>query len=221
MNTLAISNVSKTFGRETILNNVAIECKTNEIIGIFGRNGSGKSTLLKLIFGTLNADYIQISINSKSYTQKSIIPSQKIGYLPQDTFLPKEMKVRDTISLFFPKSDNQDKVFYKPYVATFDRLKVGNLSLGQLRYLELLIIGNLNHDFLLLDEPFSMIEPLYKEAIKTFLIGLKKQKGIILTDHYYDDVLNVTDKNYILKGAEMIAINTKSDLVKHEYLKRE
>ena len=93
------------------------------------------------------------------------------------------------------------------------------MSLGELRYLELLIVGNLNHSFLLLDEPFSMIEPLYKDVIKDLLLQLKQTKGIILTDHYYRDVLQVTNRNFVIKNGEKFEILTKADFVKYDYLK--
>ncbi len=176
MDLLKVTDLNKSYGKKVILKNINLDCKVGEIIGIFGRNGTGKSTLLKLIFGTVKADSILIKINSEIISQKGIIPSKKIGYLPQDTFLPKERKVREIIPLFFPNGDNQDKIFYSPQVSSFEKIKIGKLSLGQLRYLELLIIGNLNHQFLMLDEPFSMIEPIYKDVIKGLLLELKKQK---------------------------------------------
>ncbi len=219
MDFLKVTNLNKNYGTRTILKNIDLNCKVGEIIGIFGRNGTGKSTLLKLIFGTVKADSITIEINSKIIPQKNIISSKQIGYLPQDTFLPKERKVRDIIPFFYPNGDDQDKIFYSPKVSSFEKIKVGKLSLGQLRYLELLIIGNLNHQFLMLDEPFSMIEPIYKDVIKKLLLELKKSKGIILTDHYYNDVLEITDKNFVIKEAEKIEITDKNDLVKYEYLR--
>lgn len=215
---LQVTGVNKSYGKKTILKNINLECNIGEIIGIFGRNGTGKSTLLKLIFGTVKADSILLKINSEIISQKNIIPSKKIAYLPQDTFLPKEKKVRAIIPLFFPNGNDQDRIFYAPQVSSFEKKQIGKLSLGQLRYLELLIIGNLNHPFLLLDEPFSMIEPIYKDVIKTLLIKLKESKGIILTDHYYNDVLEITDKNFVIKDSETIEISTKNDLVKYEYL---
>jgi ABC-type lipopolysaccharide export system ATPase subunit len=142
-----------------------------------------------------------------------------VAYLPQDTFLPKDQKVRAIIPLFFPNGDDQDRIFYAPQISSFEKTKIGQLSLGQLRYLELLIIGNLNHSFLMLDEPFSMVEPLYKDVIKDLLLKLKESKGIILTDHYYNDVLEITNKNFVIKDAGKIEIIDKSDLVKYEYLK--
>ena len=219
MDLLKVTDVNKSYGKKAILKNINLDCKVGEIIGIFGRNGTGKSTLLKLIFGTVKADSILIKINSEIISQKAIIPSKRIGYLPQDTFLPKERKVREIIPFFFPKGDDQDKVFYSPQVSSFEKIKIGKLSLGQLRYLELLIIGNLNHQFLMLDEPFSMIEPIYKDVIKSLLLKLKKTKGIILTDHYYNDVLEITDENFVIKDSEIIKVADKSDLVKYEYLR--
>lgn len=218
MNLLEVTNINKAYGNKIILNNVNLKCKTGEIIGVFGRNGTGKSTLLKLIFGTIVADSILIKINSKTITQNNIIPSKTIAYLPQDTFLPKEQKVRAVIPLFFPNGDDQNKIFYSPQISSFEKIKVGNLSLGQLRYLEILIIGNLNHPFLMLDEPFSMIEPIYKDVIKNLLLELKESKGIILTDHYYNDVLQITNRNFVIKDGNKIEIKNKEDLVEHEYL---
>ena len=218
MNVLEVTSLNKSYNKEVILKDISLQCKTGEIIGVFGRNGTGKSTLLKIIFGTVKANSIQIKINSKIIAPKEIIPSKQIAYLPQDTFLPKEKTVREIIPMFFPSGEDQDKIFYAPKIASFEKTKAGKLSLGQLRYFELLIIGNLNHPFMMLDEPFSMIEPLYKSIIKNLLCHLKKTKGIILTDHYYNDVLEVSDRNFVIKDAEKIEVISKDDLIKYEYL---
>ncbi|MFY8188230.1 MAG: hypothetical protein ACOVLC_09745 [Flavobacterium sp.] len=98
------------------------------------------------------------------------------------------------------------------------RKKIGHLSLGELRYLEFIILAHLDHPFLLLDEPFSMIEPLYKEAIKDYIRLIKHKKGLLLTDHYFDDVFQVTNKNFLIKEAKLIPICGKEDLLAHQYL---
>ncbi|MCK8143350.1 ATP-binding cassette domain-containing protein [Flavobacterium sp. I-SCBP12n] len=219
MDELNITKLNKSFDRKVILKDINLNCKVGEIIGIFGRNGTGKSTLLKLIFGTIKADSILIKINTEIISQNNVIFSKKIGYLPQETFLPKEWTVREIIPFFFPNGDDQDKIFYSKQVSNFEKMKVGQLSLGQLRYFELLIIGNLKHQFIMLDEPFSMIEPIYKDVIKKLLLEIKKTKGIILTDHYYYDVLEITDRNFIIKDTEKIEIMDKNDLIKYEYLR--
>ncbi len=218
MRQLQITNVSKSFRDINVLNQVSLTCNTTNIIGLFGRNGTGKSTLLKIVFGTVNADTISLNYDKKSILVKKVIPSQIVGYLPQESFLPKQIRVRDIVPMFFQRIEDQELVFYAPKIRTFDHKRVGELSLGQRRYLEVLLIGNLEHPFLFLDEPFSMIEPLYKEEIKNTLTKLSKYKGIVITDHYYDDVLDITNKNYLLKDSKLHQIQSKEELIKMNYL---
>lgn len=218
---LEIKGVKKSYGNKIILRGISFTCKPGEVVGIFGRNGSGKSSLFKIVHGTLKADAVAIYLNGQAVRPKEVIPSKSIAYLPQDTFLPKNLKVRNLIPLFYPDGDDQDKIFYAKGVSGFENRSIGKLSLGQLRYLELLLIGNLQHPYLMLDEPFSMIEPLYKEIIKEFLTDLKKKKGIMVTDHYYHDVLEVSNKNFVIKEGNKIDVNHKEDLVNHNYLSTE
>ncbi len=217
---LLASGISKSFGKKNVLNNVSITCNKGDIIGIFGRNGSGKSTLLKIIFGKINADAITLKVNSKNIQPNQVIPKKLIAYLPQQSFLPKGIKVRDSITLVLSDIETQEKLFYNSKIAAIEKQKIGTLSLGELRYLELLLIGHLKHPFLLLDEPFSMIEPKYISLISSLLIDLKKEKGIIITDHYYNDVLKVTTSNFLLKNGNQIDILSKEDLVLHNYLSK-
>lgn len=219
MNRLEVVEVNKTFGKKQILNRVSFSCKTGEIIGLFGRNGSGKSTLLKAAMGTIKMDSVSIGIDGVEIKPSEIIPQQKIGFLPQDTFLPKEMKVREVIPLIFPKGEEQDKIFYSEGVSAFDGTKVGKLSAGQLKYLELLLLAYLPHPFLLLDEPFSMVEPQYIEKIKKLLLSLRTTKGLVVTDHYYRDVLEIATRSFILKNGKLFEVENEGDLATHHYLK--
>lgn len=217
MNILEIKNLNKTFKKKQILKDLSFEFKTDETNVIFGRNGSGKSTLLKLIYGTLKSDNLELKIDGELIKNNNVILDNRIGYLPQDNFLPKSLKVSEVIAMYF-KGDNQDKVFYAPRINTIQNRKIGQLSLGQRRYLEIVLLGNLNHKFLLLDEPFSMIEPLFIEIIKDFLNNIKKTKGIILTDHYYNDAIEIADKIFLIKDGNKIKINERKDLVDHGYI---
>lgn len=219
MSRLEIKGVQKSFGKNRILDGLSFSCETGEIFGLFGRNGSGKSTLLKTLMGTIKAGSIQIAIDNRIVAPSEIIPSKKIGYLPQDSFLPKEMKVREIIPLMFPKGEAQDRIFYSEGVAQFDNIKIGKLSAGQLKYLEILLLCHLKHPFLLLDEPFSMVEPQYIEIIKKLLRSLKATKALVITDHYYRDVLEVADKSFVLKDGKLCEIENERDLEVHEYLK--
>ncbi|MEH6407786.1 MAG: ATP-binding cassette domain-containing protein [Leeuwenhoekiella sp.] len=216
---LILHNATKVFGKRKILDNVNFELKTGTIMSIFGRNGCGKSTLLKVLFGTLKSTNLDLKIDDKSFSGSKIIKNQLIGYLPQFSFLPASARVRDVIPIFCEDEKMQESVFNANRMNHLTNQRVGTLSLGERRYLELLLIGNLEHPFLMLDEPFSMVEPLYKEAIIEFLISLKAKKGIILTDHYYRDAWKVSDKKYVLKEAVLKQLNTLEDLVTTGYLR--
>ncbi len=215
---LKLNYARKSFGSKKVLEDVSFSLKQGEILGMFGKNGSGKSTLLKILFGTLKATALDLRINELVIKQSSIIPQQHIGYLPQEHFLPKHLKVRDIIPLFYEGND-QDIIFRAPFIEKIATRKTGSLSLGELRYLELLLIANLPHPFLMLDEPFSMIEPLYKDKIKTLLLKLKEKKGIILTDHYYTDVLDISTKSLVIKNGVTYKVHTAEDLKNFGYLK--
>lgn len=219
-NILSVKQVSKSFKGKIILDNVSLECETGQIKGIFGRNGSGKSTLLKILFGVLKADKIHITLNQKHIAVEDIIPEQLIAYLPQDPFMPKYLKVRDIIPMYY-SGDEQDKIFYAPKMHKIANMKIGNLSMGELRYLELLLLSNLSHPFLMLDEPFSMVEPLYKEHIKEYLLNLKDKKGILITDHYYRDVLDVSNNNLLLDSGFMKKVIAEQELIEGGYLPKQ
>ncbi len=218
MATLQLYKATKSFGKKEVLKEVSLKVETGEILGVFGRNGCGKSTLLKLIFGTLKADEIDIRIDEKPIHPSQVITSKRIAYLPQHSFLPVNEKVRDIIPIYFQSQEKQDAIFYDSLVATITSKKIKELSIGQLRYLQVLLIGNLERGFLFFDEPFSMIDPLYKDKIGELLLELKKKKGIIITDHYYKDVLKITSKNLIIKDGKSYPIATKEDLINHNYL---
>ncbi|WP_196809430.1 hypothetical protein [Gillisia sp. JM1] len=128
------------------------------------------------------------------------------------------MRLPCIIALFCDDEEKQNKVFYAPGVSKFDHLKIGQLSMGQLRYLETLLVGSLEHSFIMLDEPFSMLEPLYKELLKELLRNLSQTKGIIVTDHYYHDVLDITNVNFLLKDGHKIEVIEKMDLVNNGYI---
>ena len=102
----------KSFGKKEVLKNISFTCETGEILGIFGRNGCGKSTLLKLIFGTIKGNEIEMSIDGVSLNPYEVITNKRIAYLPQHSFLPRNLRVRDIIPIYFKSQEKQDGIFY-------------------------------------------------------------------------------------------------------------
>lgn len=218
MSELIINKISKKFQKRIVLSDISMRIKTGEILGIFGRNGCGKSTLLKILFGVLPSDDQEIIMDNECFNPASNIKLMHISYLPQDSFLPDNLTVRDVIPLYYKDGDAQNRIFYDPRIAKIERQRIGTLSLGERRYFEILLVSRLPHKFLMLDEPFSMVEPLYQDSIKELLIELKKEKGIIITDHYYRNVLAVSDRKMIIKNGKAIEIENEIDLIENGYL---
>ena len=220
MGVLQLYSAQKAFGKKEVLSKVSFRLETGDILGVFGSNGSGKSTLLKLLFGMLKADVIDLRLDANNVASSEIIKKQLIGYLPQHPFLPKNCKVRDIIPMYHSSEEKQDAVFYNPGVAKITHKKTRELSQGERKYFEVVLLGNLDHPFLMLDEPFSMLEPLQTEAIKEFLLQIKTTKGLIITDHYYNDVLDITTQNLVIKEGQSFEVNGTDDLRKFEYLRK-
>lgn len=209
--------ITHSFGRRQVLSDISFTCTTGEVIGIFGRNGTGKSTLLKILFGTLRAQKSEILVDNQLISDRTIL-SQFIGYHHQEVFLPKYSIVRNIILLYFPDEEKYSKLFGEKQVSKIEKLRVGALSFGEQRLLQFLMLINLDHYFVLLDEPFSMLEPLYTELVKEKITACKNQKGFIITDHYFRDVLDIATSKKIIVDATMKDIPANSDLVELGYL---
>jgi len=215
---LAIRNIEKLYRKRPLLTDIKLDCSTQEIIAVFGRNGSGKTTMMQILFGTKSAHMAEVYIDSNPIDLKEGIRKKRIAYLPQDSYLPKDLTVYRVILIYFGKERGQ-KLLAKDYrLSKLQFQSVGSLSSGERRYLEVFLVCNVEHEFLLLDEPFSLIEPLYKEAIKEMLIKTKADKGIILTDHYYQDASDVADRSVLLKDGQLIEIQDFRDLENLGYI---
>ncbi|WP_420148121.1 ATP-binding cassette domain-containing protein [Spirosoma sp.] len=215
---LTVKKIEKYFGKQAILKLENFELRTGETVGIFGRNGSGKSTLMKILFGTIKANACSLQLDAVPFDPATTIARKLIAYLPQHSFLPTDLKVRDLIPLMLPDGEAQNRVFYSPGVASLDKQRIGSLSIGQVKYLEFLLVAYLDHPFLMLDEPFSMIDPLYHQIIKDVICSLMASKGVLVIDHYYDSVWEVTNRNYVLVDGSLSLIWTKDELTKNGYL---
>lgn len=216
-NSLNLNSVDLSFGKKQVLSDVSLTCSTGDILAIFGRNGSGKSTLLKILFGALRPKTMELYINGNRVERVST-KSKLVAYLPQAPFIPKDLTARQIIPMYFRDGATQDRIFYTPLINKIERQRFGSLSLGEQKYLELLLVVNLPHPFILLDEPFAMLEPLHIESVKGILNSHKKDKGIIITDHYYRDVFEISSRQLIIKDGISHEISSLNELCEYGYL---
>ncbi len=214
---LRLTGIYKSYGSKKVIENLNLDLVTGQINGLLGLNGCGKSSLLKIVFGTLKASSGSFFINQDIYKPYSNFASNKIAYLPQENMLPRNIKVRDIIPMIFEDGTMQDRIFYSEGVANFTNKYIHELSHGQRKYLGVLLICNLPHPILLLDEPFSMADPLTITLIKKELEGAKANKIVVVTDHYYHDVMEISDTVYLLKEGELTEIHDSAMLTDLEY----
>ena len=200
-----------------ILTNIYITCRTGEIIGLLGRNGCGKSTLLKIIFGTLPNEDKNVRINGITYA-RPFAEANLMAYLPQRHFLPTDISVCRIISIFIRSPEKRKRILEDERIALHFRKKTGELSGGTLRYLEILLLLNLDTCFVLLDEPFSGIEPLYIDIIKALLREYSNHKGFIITDHNYRHIMEVSSKVILLANGACKNVRNLDDLKQWNYL---
>ena len=216
MKNLHVDSIRKFYHERLILSDIFLSCKKGEIIGLVGRNGSGKSTLLKIIFGIENAENKFVRIGDK--VLKSFSDSSKlINYLPQDNFLPKELKVYNIIKFFLP-AEKRNQLLKNVFIKPLLKKKFQDLSGGEKRIVEILLLLNSESEFLLLDEPFNGVSPVVREFIIESISEKKDDKGFIITDHDYENVVKIADKILLLKDASLKEIKNKNELIKHGYL---
>lgn len=213
---LEIDSIQKSYDFKLVVSDVYLKCETGDIIGILGRNGSGKSTLLKIIYGLIDADFKRVSLDGVVKNKNSQL-IKDISYLDQDNFIPAHFTVKKAIFLSIDKNDffefsNDD--FIKKII---DK-KIHQLSGGELKYLEVKLVLFNNTKFVLLDEPFKGLSPILIEKIDQLIITNAKKKGVIITDHNYLNVINVSKRLVLLKSGALYNLKNKSELIAHGYL---
>lgn len=216
MSKLHVDSVIKSFATKQILTDVFISCQKGEIIGLLGRNGTGKSTLLKIIFGSIQADSRFVKIGEK--ISSGLFDNRKlIKYLPQDNFLPNHVKVKTIIELFCDKNE-AELIKKHDLVSPMLNRKSKLLSGGEKRLLEIFLIIYSDSAYTLIDEPFNGIAPVYKETIKELIKKQSVDKGFIITDHDYRNILDMATRIVMIHDGGTKEIKSKKELIEWGYI---
>lgn len=212
---LEVDGIQISYNGKLLLSDVYLKCETAEIIGLLGRNGSGKSTLLKIIFGLVSSPDKCIRVDGVSQRNKTML--SEIGYLHQDPFIPNHLSVKKALALSIDKEEM--KVFCEDLLIRSILLKkIKHLSGGELRYLEIKIVLFNSSKFVLLDEPYNGLAPLMIDVINEMILNNSFKKGIIITDHNYQNVLKVSTHLVFLKDGKTHQLKGKKELFEKGYL---
>ncbi|GAB1858498.1 ATP-binding cassette domain-containing protein [Flavobacteriaceae bacterium MHTCC 0001] len=212
---LEIDNVELYFKEKSILNGIYLKAETGKVTGILGSNGCGKSCLLNIAFGNLKAKYKLVRVDSKPILQP-LYQTKIAALLPQSNFTPNSMTLKTAFKLF-----NLD---WTDFSKKFSGLKINKnykfikLSGGERRLIETYIILKSDRNIIFLDEPFSHLAPLHIEAIKDIILEETRHKIILITDHMYRHIIDVSDNIYLLKNGCTKLINKLSELENYRYL---
>lgn len=212
---LIVDSVRKKIKEKQILNDVFLSCIPGEIVGLLGRNGAGKSSLLRIIFGSLNADNKFVSLDGKQINSLGDHKG-KLSYLPQHNFLPTHVKVEKLIRCFSDLSNAT--LFGNELIKPMLNRKVGELSGGERRLLEVLLIIHSDAKYLLLDEPFNGLSPIHVGFVKDILKKNARNNGILISDHRYQHVLDISTKVMLLKEGNIKHIKDLKLLISLGYL---
>lgn len=197
------------YDSKPLLTSIYLQTSTNMITGLLGRNGSGKSTLMKICFGSIRPWSGSVRIDGRLISFPAFT-SGMISYLPQDSFLP-VATLRTILKVFKVRADDMYEDF--PEFRDFLDLFPSELSGGYLRLFEVIaILHKPGAKFCLLDEPFTGLSPVIVERLQQIIIRKKSEKGIIISDHLYRQVKEISDELIVLANGRTVAVKDHDDL---------
>ncbi len=226
MRLLEVSNLTKSYGARTVVKDVSLAVRRGEVIGLLGPNGAGKTTTFYMIVGIISPDKGQITFDNQNITAKAIHARAKfgIGYLSQEPSVFRKLSVEENImavleTLPLVKKERLrrlDELLKELKISYLRRNKAYTLSGGEMRRLEITRALVTNPSFLLLDEPFSGIDPIVVGEAKEIIAELKaKGIGILVTDHNVRETLSITDRAYLISEGRILIAGTSDDLINH------
>ncbi len=209
---LVIKNVSKTYGEKKVVDDISLVIDKPSVYGLLGTNGAGKTTTIRMLLGILNKDEGEISWNGKEVTRKNV----KFGYLPEERGVYQKTKIMEQL-IYFAELKGMKKIEAEESIRKWAKvlkveeyldLKAEKLSKGNQQKVQLITALVHNPDLIVLDEPFSGLDPVNAEILKNILIDLVKQgKYIIMSSHqmtsieeFCTDVLILNKGKTVLKG---------------------
>ncbi|ATP55997.1 ABC transporter ATP-binding protein [Pedobacter ginsengisoli] len=187
------------FGSRRILSDIYLKCETGKITGLLGRNGNGKTCLMNIIYGNLSANSKSIRFDDLT-VQAAYKRPDLLLYLPQFNFIPQTLtlkRVFDDFDLDFFEFENRFPDFKSSHKSSLKSLSGGNR-----RLVEVYLVLKAKSKFAMLDEPFSHLSPIMIQAITELMNEEKHRKGLLVTDHMFRNIIDISDDLYVLTGGK-------------------
>ena len=224
MHLLETKGLVKEYARRRVVNGVDINVQRGEVVGLLGPNGAGKTTTFYMITGIIPPDKGKIVFNKKDITNMSMHHRARsgIGYLSQEPSIFRKLTVEQNIlavleTVDFPRKERKirlDSLLDELKISHLRKNKAYTLSGGERRRLEITRALVTNPTFILLDEPFSGIDPIAVYDCQEVIKELKERNlGILLTDHNVRETLAITDRSYLMNEGNILISGTKEELI--------
>lgn len=225
---LRVEGLTKFYGSEQVLAGVDLALERENIRGFLGPNGAGKTTTFKVIAGAEGFNKGKIRLDGQVLDGLPIHARAREGltFLPQETSLFRGLSVEENVMIYLrspgtggrgTKAEARSSLKQLNALELKDR-KAANLSSGQGRKVEIARALALSPRYLLLDEPFSDLDPRSVAEIKKILVSLKEEEemGIMLSDHRAKEALSITDHNYLIEAGKIIAEGSSEAIVQSD-----
>lgn len=205
MKLLEIKDLNKTFDDKQILKDINITIKKGKIVGLLGKNGVGKSTLIKLINDLLTPTSGEILINGNKV---GVETKKVISYLPERTYLNKQMKVSEVISFFEDFYEDFDSKKAKKLLKDLDldiNQKLTKMSKGMQEKVQLVLVMSRKADLYVLDEPLGGVDPATRDYIlDTILSNFEENSSVIISTHLISDIEKILDEVIFIDKGEIV-----------------
>jgi lipopolysaccharide export system ATP-binding protein len=230
MTVLKSENLTKSYNRRIVVKGVDIEVDSGKIVGLLGRNGAGKTTIFQMVAGLIKPDKGSIFLDENNISRYSSHRRAMAGitYLPQESSVFLKASVEDNLKLILELQTHKRKERKKIATQLLEELGLSqlvkqpaySLSGGERRRLEICRSLIIKPKFLLLDEPFTGIDPLTIIELQKILLNLKnKGIGIILSDHNVRDTFMIVNRVYIIDEGDILIEGPPQEVASDELAK--
>ncbi len=231
MSLLTVSNISKSFKKRKVVNDVSFSVESGTVIGLLGPNGAGKTTSFYMVVGLVQPDSGDILLDNESIGREPMYRRARVGlsYLAQEPSIFRKLTVSENITVALEAHGYSDSrkterlnELLQDFRITHIRDSLGYaLSGGERRRVEIARALAGSPKFVLLDEPFAGIDPIAVADIQDIIRHLKsKGIGVLITDHNVRETLGICDRAYILKDGQIQVQGTADEIANSELAKK-